>query len=140
MSKFKLVPIDFEYRGTNQERLDLICCSYSVDDVVHEYWLRDPLHFRECKRHLMHLREEGYTFVCWNGIAEGHAFISLGINPIKCRWIDIQAEYKMILNHNHDYMYGKQLIDGKEVKTSPPRIVTGKHIKQTIQWKQKVWN
>lgn len=123
----KLVPIDFEYNTTNEQVLNLVCCSYSVETeshglVNHESWLLNDKGAKlALKQKLLQLRDEGYIFLAFNVVAEAHAFISLGIDPTKCKWLDLQQEYKMILNHHHKYMYGKHLIDGREVTTYPPK-------------------
>jgi len=111
--------IDFEYRGTSESKLDLICCSMTTDEGVFEYWLRDKKEFEKCKTHILSIRDT-HRLLCWNYVAEGQSLISMNINPIKFKCIDVQQEYKMLLNHNHKYMYGKQLIGGKVVTTRPP--------------------
>lgn len=117
----KLVPIDFEYKGTNQMQLNLVCCSLEVNGKTIEFWLLNDQHQKTAlKSILLELREEGYTFVSFNVEAEAHAFISLGIDPTKCKWLDLEKEWKMLTNHNHKYMYGPQLIDGKKITTYPP--------------------
>lgn len=117
----KLIPIDFEYRGTNEFKLDLICCSMEVNGQIKEFWLYgDDREKKRLKEYILTLRDSGYIFVCWNVIAEGQAFLSLGINPIKCKWIDLQIEWKMSINHNHKFMYGKQYMDGRIITTHPP--------------------
>lgn len=117
----KLVPIDFEYNGTSEKYLNLVCCSLEVDGKVEEYWLFNQEKKKlELKQRLKTLRDSGYVFVCWNAIAEGSSFISLRLDPSKGDWIDLQAEWKMLINHNNDWAYGKQLIDGRKVTTTPP--------------------
>ena len=110
-----LIPIDFEYSGTSEARLSLICVAFTYQDNVYEYWLKDPEQFKACKAKILELRNYGVTFVCWNGIAEGQSFISLGIHPVKCKWIDLQVEWKMLTNHCAKWAYGNQLVEGKEV-------------------------
>jgi len=117
----KLVPIDFEYNTTAERKLNLVCCSFAVNGEKFEYWLyNSPKRMEDLKVHLLDLREAGYIFVSYNVVAEGHAFISLGIDPTKCNWLDLAVEWKMLTNHNHKFMYGKQLIEGREVFTTPP--------------------
>jgi len=123
------VVIDFEYRGTNEFNLDLICGSLDIKGVVEEFWLySDDQAKKRMKDRLIELRDQGYTFVCWNVLAEGHAFISLGINPIKCKWIDVQIEWKMITNHWHKFMYGKQYMNGRVVTTKAPNYGSDKTV------------
>jgi hypothetical protein len=117
----KLIPIDFEYNTTNEFRLNLVCCSFDVEGEPFDYWLyNNPSEWDRLKTHLLELREKGYILICFSAIAEGHSLISLGINPIRYRWLDVAQEWKMLTNHWHRWMYGKQLIDGRKVYTVPP--------------------
>ena len=110
-----LVPIDFEYSGTSEAKLSLICVAFEYKGTDFEYWLKTASEFKACKAKILELRSKGVVFVCWNGIAEGQSFISLGIHPVKCKWIDLQVEWKMLTNHCNKWAYGKQLVQGKEV-------------------------
>ena len=120
----KLVPIDFEFNGTAEKRLNLVCCSFQIGDADPEsYWLYGEESWpawAHLKARLKALRDDGYIFLVFSGSAEAHAFISLGLDPTKARWLDLQQEWKMLTNHYHKFMYGKQLIDGVEVFTTPP--------------------
>jgi len=126
---YKIVPIDFEYNTTTEKTLNLVCASFEVEGKLFEYWLyKDLGAYSKLKNHILKLRNEGFIFVAFNVVAEGQSFISLGIHPAKCKWIDLQAEWKMLCNHNHKFMYGKQLLKGKEVITSPPKYGTEKTV------------
>lgn len=110
--------IDFEYMDCKEFRHDLVCASIGYDDKPTEnFWLyRDPKAYDKLKQKLLSMRDD-YNFLVFNATAEGRAFISLGLHPGKFKWIDIQAEYRMLLNHLNVFMYGKQLIEGKEKVT-----------------------
>lgn len=115
--------IDFEYNETNEERLNLVSSSFQVDNGAPQTdWLhRDPNSMENLRAQLVALRDEGVVFVAYNAMAEGRAFHSLGIDPRSCQWFDEFLEYRMLINHNHRLAYGKQLIDGKEKFTYPPK-------------------
>lgn len=118
----KFVCIDFEYNQSSEPLLNLVCASLSFpqeDNRVEEYWLYNQ-DKKVLKNRILALRDEGYYFVAFNVIAEGQSFIALNVNPVKCQWIDLQIEYKMLLNHWDKFQYGKQLIRGKEVRTERP--------------------
>lgn len=86
------------------------------------FWLdKDDGEKARLKKTLLELRDDDYVFVAFNVVAEATSLISLRIDPTKCRWIDIQAEYKMLLNHNHRFAYGDQLIKGVKKTTRPPK-------------------
>lgn len=115
--------LDFEYNGSSEARFNVVCCSLLVQGQIEptNFWTyKDPNALADLKRSLIELRND-HIFVAHNVVAEASAFISLGIDPVKCAWIDTQIEYKMLTNHWDKYRYGDQLIDGKKVKTTPPR-------------------
>jgi len=64
--------------------------------------------------------QAGYIFVSFNVESEASALISLGVDPLKMKWIDLYLEYVMLSNHNNEISKGNQYIRG-EVK----RINTG---------------
>jgi hypothetical protein len=116
--------IDFEYNTTNEAKLNLVCCSILKSDNPEpiEYWLyNDDAAYVDLNCHLDYLNKLGYHFLSFNATAEAQAFISLGLDPVEFKWIDLQLEWKMLCNHNHKYMYGKQLIGGKKKTTYPPK-------------------
>ena len=119
----KYVSIDFEYNSTAEEKLNLVCCSmsYSITEHSEEHWLyKDDNSKKILKRTLLKLNDLGFVFIAFNVVAEAQSFIALGLDPTDFNWIDVQLEWKMLINHNHKYQYGKQMIDGKKKVTSPP--------------------
>jgi hypothetical protein len=115
--------IDFEYNGTTEKFLNLVAVSmWSPDDEYREtVWLhKDQTAKNEVADKILAMRETHF-FVAFNAVAEAESFIALGLDPSKHAWIDLQIEYKMLTNHWHKFTYGKHLIDGKEVFTSPPK-------------------
>lgn len=57
--------------------------------------------------------EEGYTFVSFNVEAEASALLSLGIDPLQMKWIDLYLEYVMLSNHNNALSKGEQYANGQ---------------------------
>jgi len=134
----KFVTIDFEYNGTSEKYLNLVCCSLGIYESIdatpdeRDYWLLNDNDAKSyLKKELKRLRDEGYIFVCWNAIAEGSSFISLRLNPAKGNWLDLQTEWKMLINHNDKWAYGKQLVDGKVINTVPPIYGQDKTVNNT---------
>lgn len=119
--------IDFEYNRTTERYMNLVACvlAYPLDDgglKYHRFWLdRDEGQQAYLRNHLFELRDRGYVFVAFNVVAEASAFIALRLDPTKFKWVDLQLEWKMLLNHNHKFMYGEQLIKGKVRRTKPPK-------------------
>jgi len=88
------------------------------DGPVKSFWLHNHKENQEMlKEGLIQLRDKNVTFVSFNVCAEAGSFISLGLNPIKFKWIDLQIEHKMLCNSYDRIAYGKQLIDGKVKNT-----------------------
>ncbi len=120
----KIVSIDFEFTGVAEPTLDLICCSFKLQDTkqMYEYWLHNDEKSKiKLANHLQELDNNGYVFLAHNVVAEASAFISLGLKPQRFKWIDSFAEFRCLSNHNHEYQYGLQLIAGKPTKTVPPK-------------------
>lgn len=120
--------LDFEYNSTSEERLNLVSCAWvtythSTRSIRKEsFWIHQAPEAQAALRsRIEHLHSQGFVFVCFNGVAEGSAFYSLGLNPTEFQWVDLQNEWKMLTNHCHEYAYGWQLIRGKKVYTDPPK-------------------
>jgi DNA polymerase I-like protein with 3'-5' exonuclease and polymerase domains len=115
--------LDFEYRKTCEQRRDLVAVAMRLDDgPVKTFWLHNHEENKKLITGIMReLREKGATLVSFNVCAEAGSLISLGINPIKFKWVDLQIEHKMLCNSYDRIAYGKQLIDGK-VKTTKRNI------------------
>jgi len=119
--KNKYCVIDFEYSGTKQRNVNLVCCSLSTSDDSEpkEYWLHNEDEAKvKLKEKLEQLNEQGYIFLAYAVVAEARSFLSLGLDPTKFKFIDLFLEYKCLINHSDKLGYGRQLIDGKRCYTS----------------------
>lgn len=117
-----MIYLDYEYNKTKEARVNLISCAVlkTGDSVPTTFWLHNNKEGKkELADYILANREE--TFVAYAATAEARSFISLGLDPKKFQWCDLYLEYRCLTNHNHRLMYGKQLIDGKEKVTSPPK-------------------
>lgn len=111
----KLAAIDFEYKGTRNATYDMVAMAIVLSDEMKSkaVWLhKDLKQIKQSKADLLKLRDK-YILLSFNVDAEAKSLISMGINPTKFKWIDLQAEWKMLINHCDKYRYGKQFIDGK---------------------------
>ncbi len=118
----KFASIDFEYYDTAEEKLTLVCCSIKHDDTTRSFWThRSSSGISLACDYINFLHSEGYTFIAYNVVAEASSFISLGLgSPLKYNWIDLYLEYRCLSNHNDNYAYGKQLINGRIKTTRRP--------------------
>lgn len=125
MSDF--IEIDFEFRGTNKQRYDLVCCSTrdTLTDETNEFWLfqENPLIGEESARLQNYLNtvKDTHILLCWMAVAEARSILSLHMDPTKFKWVDGFVEFRCQSNHNHKLQYGKQLVNGKVKMTFPPK-------------------
>jgi DNA polymerase-1 len=125
----KYVEIDFEFRNSKNPILDLVCCSLTLigEDKERgnpvEYWLFQEDFEKDClKSLLIHLHEQGYTFIAHQVVAEARSFIALGLDPVEFRWLDTHIEWRQATNHHKKFRYGKHLIKGKVKNLIPPQF------------------
>jgi len=121
----KKVYLDFEFSGTNEAKLHVVCVSYvgTIDgaEVREDIWLLDPSERERFVKILHSWAAEGVTLVAFYAIAEAKAILSLGVDPRSFKWVDLWIEYRMLQNHNHELECGKQLIKGVVKFISPPK-------------------
>ena len=117
----KYAYIDFEYNHSKEQRLNLVavCIYLSPPKKYYTLWLHNDDRIKEALKESLKKWRDEYIFVCFNGTAEGSSFVSLGLDPSRFKWIDIQVEWKMLTNHYHLYSHGQQLIDGQKRFTRP---------------------
>lgn len=118
----KLCFIDFEYNNSQEKILNLVSSAYSTNTgKERKDWLYlNPDNKESLKSNLETLHKENYIFVAYAVTAEARSFLSLGIDPIPYKWIDLYLEYRCLTNHNAELMWGKQLRNGKIITTYPP--------------------
>jgi len=138
-----MIYLDFEFNRTYQEEVNLVCCvTYDSDTAsILKWWLHNN---SDSKRDLSeYLRQElivnGKTLCGFSTVAECRSLLSLGMLDVllKLKVIDLYIEYRCISNGNHDYMYGKQLIDGAVVETFPPKKPWETTSDEELGFKQK---
>lgn len=107
--------------------MNLVCCAFQGVELATgvtwetKWWLDGDEHERQAlKQALLEMREDT-VFVAFNVVAEASSFIALKLDPAKFKWVDLQVEWKMLLNHNHKFMYGDQLIKGQPRRTRVPK-------------------
>jgi len=118
----KKVYIDFEFNKVSEPNYNLVCSSLEVDGKLEEYWLhKSPEGKKRLRKRLESLRADGACLVAYMAVAEARSLMALGLDPLSFKWIDEQIEWKMLTNHNHKLAYGKQLLNGHIVTTTPPK-------------------
>ena len=120
---YKFASIDYEYSRGRDKNVGLVCCSIKLSDTntTHNFWLQDGLETSSLNHFISSLKASGYKMLAYMAVAEGRALLSHGIDPLDFEWADMYCEWACLTNHNHKMAYGRQLKDGKEVFTKPPK-------------------
>ena len=120
-----MIFIDTEYNRTTHPSVNPVCAvTYRLDKKSKQsdkkrWWVHNNLYSQALlAKYLTENKED--TMLCYNAVAEGRFFISLGLNPMEFKWIDLYIEYKYISNNNDEVAYGDQLVNGKVKKTKRP--------------------
>lgn len=122
----KVLYLDFEFTDISERDLKLVClCSSLYVDAKEvekkSFWLYDGSESVAASDYL--LSHSDAIFVAYVMEAEARSIFTLfGRENIKFKAIDLYLEYRLLTNHNHDYAYGSQLIDGKVIVTTPPPL------------------
>lgn len=119
-----LLPIDMEYNSSSEPKLNLVCASFEYNNTIENFWIyHSPKEYGRLKSRLLEIRSiEGDRLVllAYNVIAEARSFLALDLSPFLFNWVDLYLFYRMLTNHNHRFMYGKQIIKGKKKVTRSP--------------------
>lgn len=131
MTYNKFCFIDFEFSGIQERDLSLVSCSLLFRKQGQEIGHRTLWLFRaedekaRLRNYIIDAINAGYVFVSYVWEAEMRSLLTLfkdNLDAIKnIQAVDLYLEYRNLLNNNHKYGYGSQLIDGKIVTTSPPK-------------------
>lgn len=123
----KQIYIDFEYNSTSEETLNLVCVAY---EIFHDNisvlkdcrWLLDEATRLDTARFIASLLPD-HTVMSFAMTAEARSIFDLcpWVRPTDIKGVDLQLNYRMLLNHNDTIAYGKQLIKGREVTTRKPK-------------------
>lgn len=120
----KVLEIDFEYSNPREPNISLVCCSIQDrdHDTLATYWLVDDEEKQDLIDILLEYKARDYVFLSYAVMAEARSLLNLALHDVETyKWIDLYTEWRMTTNHNHKLQYGKQLIDGREVTTFPPK-------------------
>lgn len=118
MQPNKYVFGDFEFNGVSEPSLNLVCCTLMTSSGIEEFWLHGK-NYNKLRNRLEELQSQGYIFVSYSAEAEASSMISMGVDPLKFKWVDLYLEYRLLQNHNYEFMHGKQYIDGVIKVTAP---------------------
>lgn len=122
--KLQLITLDFEFNRVTHPNVNLVCCVTNkyIDKFLIEtkrFWLHNDSDVQEeLAKYLLAHRD--HTLIAYAVTAEARSVMALNLDAMNFKWVDLLLEYKQITNHCDDYMYGMQLVGGKEVLTKRP--------------------
>ena len=119
--------LDFEFHSPNNEHPTLVSVAYQANDgKIKSLWLyKTPSSMRAFIDIVLRAHTLGYIFVAYAVTAEARCFLALfkkgriDMRVCDLKWIDLYLEYRMILNHNKKYRYGKHLKKGRIIELKP---------------------
>lgn len=120
------ISLDYEFSRSKEEKVrvfslvthkfDIVVSNRKLTIVPYEtkrFWLLDDLWEQDAAAD--YLRENSdCTLVGFSYVAEGRSHISIGLNPMDFKCIDLHLEWRCITNHNNAMATGKHLVGGKE--------------------------
>lgn len=114
----RYVYLDSEYNQTNERRFNVLCFALVTGNERQVYWVQDPIDLDIFKNVIADYLIQNYVFVSFNVESEASALLSLGIDPLQMKWVDLYLEYVMMSNHNSVLSKGEQYVRG-EIKRIP---------------------
>jgi hypothetical protein len=120
----KLLPdvvyFDTEFNRVTHPRVNPVCISALRGKEFYDFWTHNnPRGVKEAREYFEALPPETILFG-WQCVAEARFLRSIGVNPLKFKWIDGFLEYRCLTNHNDELAYGEQLVEGKVKMTKRP--------------------
>lgn len=112
--------LDYEFNRTTEEKVNLVCCVIfdALKKETKKFWLHNNDKEKgTLKKHLSKYK----TIIGYSTVAEARSFLSLGLDPLEYKWVDLYLEYRMITNHNDKLSYGNQLVNGKVKFVTKPK-------------------
>ncbi len=104
----RYICIDTEFFDSNEETMTVVCAVLHEDGISTKF---DTInHPQTFQLHMSELaKDQNVILVAFMATAESRALLSLNIDPLQFKWIDLYVENIMLCNSNHKYAYGEYL-------------------------------
>jgi len=104
------IGIDFEFYNSNEIDMTVIACVLSSRDYGElKYDCTNPQEVVKFADMLDMLQKDNVILLAYAVIAEARALLSLGIDPLRFKWIDLYVEFRMLCNSNNRWNYGSYI-------------------------------
>lgn len=100
----KTLGIDFEFFDSNEKEMKVVAAVISTQSYTCKFNLLDPIETVELKEILEEHKD--HIFLAYAVMAEARALLSIGIDPLQFKWIDLYVEFLMLCNSNNRWNYG----------------------------------
>lgn len=114
----KTLFLDFEFSRVVERDVNLVSCVTFDGNETKKFWLHNSNFNQDLLKEYL---QKFDRFVAYSAIAECRCFLTLGLDPLKYKWVDLFLEYRCLSNHSDELNYGEQLVEGKVKKVSKPR-------------------
>jgi DNA polymerase-1 len=101
------VGIDCEFNNSNEKIMNVLACVLSSREFGElKNNLTDKTQVTNFKEQMNCIQQSGATLLAFAVAAEARSLLSLGINPLMFRWIDLYVEFRMLCNSNDRWNHG----------------------------------
>lgn len=114
------IGLDFEFFDSNEPVMKVVAAVLHFEEGLVKYNLLHEHEFEDFKDTMKQIKEKGDILLAYAAGAETRALLSLGIEPLDFKWIDLYVEFIMLCNSNNHYCYGNYLTDGVIKYSTPP--------------------
>lgn len=115
--------LDFEFTSSSELDVDVVCgVLQSSEGLTTSYWMFRDKESQDNFRGKMK-EIEGQTLIAFGASAECRALQSLGIDPLKYKWIDLYVEWRQLKNHNDRFNFGWVKNSSGETVLSKPNSI-----------------
>ena len=115
----KTIALDTEFFDSNERNMKVVCAVICIDKNTSLKFNLLELKDRELfSKSLDDFRD--YTILTYAAIAEARSLLSLGIDPLRFKWVDLYVEFRMLCNSNYETAYGDYIDGGGNIQHSTP--------------------
>jgi len=132
---YETVAIDFEYNNSQEKDMNVVAAVICDSSGHLAFNLWDSEQLENFKRYMSELLHQNIIILSYAAMAEARALLSLGIDPMRYRWVDLYVEFRMLCNSNDRWNYGNYIpkTGGIGYSTPPPPNQTDEEKKHDHQ-------
>lgn len=102
------IGLDFEFYNSNEKVMTVIAAVISISGENLKYNLKDPTEVGWFTRKMLEFKDTK-IILAYAANAEARAMLSLGLDPLQFKWIDLYVEFRMLCNSNDRWNYGNYI-------------------------------